>query len=52
MRFVIRATKRSKEELDAIALGAATNALGWKLAQTASNPFAVDYRGMHEGRTT
>jgi hypothetical protein len=52
VRFVIRATpvesRRAELETSAHALG--INALGWKLAEAPPRPFAVDFRGLHEGR--
>jgi len=53
VRFIVAApsvTSRATdiEEMQRLAM---TSALGWKLPEPAADPFAVDYRGMHEART-
>lgn len=54
VRFIIRATPAEQRlaQLEEAALAAATNALGWPVAEAPADPFAVDYRGMHEGRAS
>jgi hypothetical protein len=53
VRFVIRAPaiKSRSAEMEQMMKLATTNALGWNLNDPAADPFAVDYRGMHEVRT-
>ena len=54
VRFVIRATGAAarKAELEELADRAMRSPLGWPMAGAAAvDPFGVDYRGMHEGRT-
>lgn len=52
LRFLIRtkAPNTRKADLERAAALATTNALGWRLHGAGRDPFAVDYRGMHEGR--
>jgi len=52
VRFVIRATpaERRRRELEEMADQAATDAMGWPVQEAASDPFAVDYRAMHQAR--
>jgi hypothetical protein len=53
MRFVIGRTGLTdrKPELEKTARLAITNSMGWPMEDPAADPFAVDYRGMHESRT-
>jgi hypothetical protein len=53
VRFVIgRAGLTERQpELENAARLALTNPLGWPVNDPNANPFAVDYRGMHEART-
>jgi hypothetical protein len=53
MRFVICTAPIAERarDLGKMARIGTTDALGWKLTPEPSNPFAVDYRAMHEGRT-
>ena len=53
VRFVIRAPSVATRtaEIEQMQKLAMTNPLGWQLAEPAADPFAVDYRGMHEART-
>lgn len=53
VRFVIGAPSLTSHtaEIEEMQKLAMTNPLGWKLAEPAANPFAVDYRGMHEARS-
>jgi hypothetical protein len=53
VRFVIAAPSVSSRtaEIEQMQNKAMLNPLGWKLTAPAADPFAVDYRGMHEART-
>jgi hypothetical protein len=53
VRFVIgRAGLTERQpELENTARLALCNPLGWPINDPNANPFAVDYRGMHEART-
>ena len=53
VRFVIRAATVGSRSADIETMQklAMTNPLGWRLAEAAADPFAVDYRGMHEARS-
>jgi hypothetical protein len=53
VRFVIatRDLKSSQEQMENTAKLAMTTPMGWESDQLAADPFAVDYRGMHEART-
>ncbi len=52
VRFVIAAPALGSHagEMQSMLEAAMTNALGWPLNDPAADPFAVDYRGMHEAR--
>ncbi len=52
VRFVIptRAADSRRDALDEAARLALTSAMGWETADPEANPFAVDYRALHEER--
>jgi hypothetical protein len=52
VRFVIAAPSISSRsvEIEQMKMLAMIDPLGWKLAESETDPFAVDYRGMHEAR--
>jgi hypothetical protein len=52
VRFVIgRAGLTERQaELESAARLALTDPMGWPVDDPSANPFAVDYRGMHEAR--
>jgi hypothetical protein len=53
VRFVIACpdVETRKTEMERMARLATTTPLGWTLGDPSADPFAVDYRGMHEART-
>lgn len=53
IRFVIRSDspKERLASLEETARRSGIDRMGWALLQPISDPFTVDYRGMHEGRT-
>jgi len=53
VRFVIGATgvQSRKQSMEQIARRATTSPMGWPIEEAPIDPFAVDYRGMHEART-
>lgn len=53
VRFVIGSSGYNSRSMDLeqIARTTMTNALGWMLNDPSTDPFAVDYHGMHEART-
>ena len=53
VRFVVNApfVGARTAEMEQMQKLAMTNPLGWTLTEAAADPFAVDYRGMHEART-
>jgi hypothetical protein len=53
VRFVISSPPLGscQQEMEQMAQTQITNALGWKIDDPVADPFAVDYRGMHEART-
>jgi hypothetical protein len=52
VRFVIGAATVDNQRAEMVAMteAAMTTALGWTIADPLNDPFAVDYRGMHEAR--
>jgi hypothetical protein len=53
VRFVVRApdVASRKDDMLGMARLAFTTPLGWTVSDGSTDPFAVDYRGMHEART-
>jgi hypothetical protein len=53
VRFVIGSSgfQSRRPEMEQMVRTAATSPLGWMIGELSTDPFAVDYHGMHEART-